>query len=124
MEKPAGKNLKIMTLVKVLFVSYIVTGLLLLLLAMLLYKFDLGENQVNIGVIVIYLISCFLGGFITGKSVGNRKFLWGMVLGAAYFAVLAIITLAVNHTIQGELNNFFTTLVLCMAGGTLGGMIS
>ncbi|MBU9728796.1 TIGR04086 family membrane protein [Diplocloster modestus] len=124
MEKNVKKEVKVMTIIKILFVSYIITGILLLILALLLYKLDLGENQVNIGVIAIYLISCFAGGFIAGKRTGSRKFLWGMVVGGAYFAILTIITLALNHTLQGEIGNFFTTLVLCMAGGTLGGMLS
>ena len=76
MEKSAKKEVKVMTLIKILFVSYIITGILLLILALLLYKLDLGENQVNIGVIAIYLISCFAGGFIAGKRTGSRKFLW------------------------------------------------
>ena len=36
-------------------------------------------------------------GFMTGKRMGSRKFLWGLAVGLAYFAVMALISLAVNH---------------------------
>ena len=42
--------------------------LMLLLLALLLYKMGLGENQVNLGILIIYIVSCFLGGFYLGKK--------------------------------------------------------
>lgn len=66
------KSKTIFLVVKVLFAMYIVTGLILLLLTALLYKFDIGENVINLGVIVVYIISGFLGGFILGK-VKNEK---------------------------------------------------
>ena len=69
------KSKTIFLVVKVLFAMYIVTGLILLLLTALLYKFDIGENVINLGVIAVYIISGFLGGFILGKVKKTRKFL-------------------------------------------------
>ena len=43
------KSKTIFLVVKVLFAMYIVTGLILLLLTALLYKFDIGENVINLG---------------------------------------------------------------------------
>ena len=111
-------------LIKSLLAAYIVTGLLLLLLALLLYKLQLSESVVNIGIIAIYVAACFLGGFLEGKMMKTRKFLWGGAFGLLYFAVLAIISLAVGQGFSGSSSHFVTTLILCMAGGTLGGMVS
>ena len=86
MEQTAAKKSIPMLLMKSLLASYVLTALLLFLLAFLLYKFDLGESKVNLGITVIYILSCFLGGFLVGKGAGTRKFLWGMVLGAIYAA--------------------------------------
>lgn len=47
-----------------LLVMYLISGLLLLLLALLLFKMDLSEEVVKIGVIAIYIISGFCGGFL------------------------------------------------------------
>lgn len=124
MEKGKACQDAAVRLIKSLLAAYIVTGLLLLLLALLLYKLQLSESVVNIGIIAIYVAACFLGGFLEGKMMKTRKFLWGGAFGLLYFAVLAIISLAVGQGFSGSSSHFVTTLILCMAGGTLGGMIS
>lgn len=124
MEKGKSCQDAAVRMVKALLAAYIVTGLLLLLLAFLLYKLQLAESIVNVGIIAIYVIACFLGGFLEGKMMKTRKFIWGGAFGLLYFAVLAIISLAVGQGFSGTSSNFVTTLILCMAGGTLGGMVS
>lgn len=124
MEKGKACQDAAVRLIKSLLAAYIVTGLLLLLLALLLYKLQLSESVVNIGIIAIYVAACFLGGFLEGKMMRTRKFLWGGAFGLLYFAVLAIISLAVGQGFSGSSSHFVTTLILCMAGGTLGGMVS
>ena len=124
MEKGKACQDAAVRLIKSLLAAYIVTGLLLLLLALLLYKLQLSESVVNIGIIAIYIAACFLGGFLEGKMMKTRKFLWGGAFGLLYFAVLAIISLAVGQGFSGSSSHFVTTLILCMAGGTLGGMVS
>lgn len=124
MEKGKACQDAAVRLIKSLLAAYIVTGILLLLLALLLYKLQLSESVVNIGIIAIYVAACFLGGFLEGKMMKTRKFLWGGAFGLLYFAVLAIISLAVGQGFSGSSSHFVTTLILCMAGGTLGGMVS
>ncbi len=124
MEKGKACQDAAVRLIKSLLAAYIVTGLLLLLLALMLYKLQLSESVVNIGIIAIYVAACFLGGFLEGKMMKTRKFLWGGAFGLLYFAVLAIISLAVGQGFSGSSSHFVTTLILCMAGGTLGGMVS
>ena len=72
-------------IVKALLVSYLLTGGLLLLLAGLLYRFRLDEGKIQIGIILIYIFSCFAGGFLSGKMMKSRKFLWGVLLGLLLF---------------------------------------
>lgn len=115
---------KVIQILKVLVASYIVTGLVLVLLTTLLYHFEMGEGIISAGVIVAYLLSGFFGGFLIGKKQKEKKFLWGALVGAAYFVVLAAVSLLVYRKIQGDIGNFFTTMVLCIGSGTLGGMIS
>ena len=52
---------KLIPLVKGLLVAYGITGITLLLLAFLVFQMDLDESGVNLGIIVIYIVSCFLG---------------------------------------------------------------
>ena len=124
MEKGKACQDAVIRMIKALLASYIVTGAFLLVLALLLYKLQLSESIVNIGIIAIYVISCFLGGFLEGKMMKTRKFLWGGAFGLLYFVVLAVISLAAGQVFSGSSSHFVTTLILCMAGGTLGGMVS
>lgn len=110
--------------IKILFAMYIVTGILLLILAVMLYKFELGENIVNIGVIVTYIVAGFLGGFVLGKVKQNRKFLWGMMIGGAYFLILILASVVFQKGFSNDISHFATTFVLCVASGMAGGMLS
>ena len=118
------KNEKIANVLKGLLISYIVTGVFIMLLAFLLYKFALPERVVGIGVIVIYIISTFLGGFLLGKNMKVKKYLWGLLIGMSYFVVLMIVSLMVNGGFQNMAGNFFLTMILCGGSGMLGGMLS
>ena len=68
MEQTISKNAKPLQMMKALLLSYAVTGISLLVLAFLLYKMRLGESQVNLGILLIYIVSCLAGGFYMGKK--------------------------------------------------------
>ncbi len=109
---------------KCLLAAYLLTGGALLLLALLLYRFQLSGQAVNIGIVVIYTAAAFLAGFFAGKGTGERRFLWGLLAGTLYFVLLALLTLLVNHGFKDLGNHFFTTLMICAGSGMLGGMLS
>lgn len=124
MEKRIGNAGKAVWMLKSLLASYIVTGVLLLILSFVLYKFDLGEAKVTAGIVAIYVLATFVGGFIIGKLTKARRFVWGLALGIVYFALLLLISLGVYRTLQGTGVNIVTTFLLCAGGGMLGGMVS
>lgn len=113
-----------LSVLKILLFMYIVTGILLMILAGMLYKMQLSESVVSAGVVVIYVVSGFLGGFLAGKIMKSRRFLWGMVMGGCYFLILIIGSIAFQHGIGMDIGRFFTTLILCTASGMIGGMAS
>ena len=111
-------------LLKSLLVSYLMAGALLLLLALLLYRMQLSAQAVSIGILVIYAVTAGLSGWLAGKGMQDRRFLWGLLTGSLYFCVLAALTLIVNHGLQDVGNHFFTTLMICSGAGMLGVMLS
>ena len=117
-------RLPLLFLLKCLLFSYIFTGGLLMLLALLVYRFGLSEKIVSLAIIGIYIAATFMAGFITGKRQKSRKFLWGLVMGGLYFLVLVILSLAVNRSFQDVASNFVTVFILCAGSGMLGGMLS
>ncbi len=115
---------KMLSVVKGLLASYAVTAGLLMLMALLLLKLKLPWTAVTAGVMSTYLFSCFLGGFLLGKGVGKNKFLWGLILGAAYFVLLLILSAIAAPGDFGGAGGLFATLLLCCAGGMTGGMLA
>ena len=119
-----GQKSGVMRIFQALLVSYIITGILLLVLAVLLYKLNLDKGKVTAGITGIYVVSAFAGGLLIGKLQKVRKFIWGLMLGILYFLLLVLVSFGVYHTLQGDVMQIVTTLVLCAAGGMLGGMLS
>lgn len=122
-QNPRTEGIPVGFLVKSLLFSYILTALLLAVLSFALYKLGLDEKTVSIAIIAIYVAGTFFGGFVTGKRMGSRKFLWGLLMGTLYFLVLAVVSLCVGKGSIELGSSFFTTLMLCAGGGMLGGML-
>ena len=72
------------------FVMFLISGLLLLLLALLLYKMEPGEPVIKIGIVAVYVISGLCGGFLMGKRMREQKFLWGLAAGVIYLSLIHI----------------------------------
>ena len=119
-----GAGVSVLTILKILLAMYLLTGALLLILSAMLYKLQLSESAVSVGIVVIYVISGFLGGFLSGKVMKTRRFFWGMIMGASYFLILVVGSILFQQGIHMELSRFFTTLILCTASGMIGGMAS
>ena len=77
----------------------------------------------TIAISAVYVVTTFAAGFLTGKRMETRKFLWGAAVGTAYFVILAVVSVLVRTPETALGNSFWTTMVLCVAGGTLGGML-
>ena len=118
------KNIKVIWWIKSLLASYIVTGILLLVLTFFMYKFELNEKIVSAAIVGIYVVSTLIGGMIIGKLTKSKRYLWGMVLGIVSFVLLLLITLGVYRTLNGDSVSIVTSLILCAGGGMTGGMIS
>lgn len=63
-------------ILKCLLISYLITTGLLLLLALMLYRFGLSEKVVSICIIAIYILVTFLAGFLARKREGTRKLIY------------------------------------------------
>lgn len=113
-----------LSILKKLVLAYLITAVLLMLLSMLLYKLQLQEKTVRIGIIFIYAVSCFAAGFIAGKSAEKKQFIWGLLTGVLYFAVLAIVSILIKQSFEAVSGRFATTFLICAGSGMLGGMLS
>lgn len=122
----SGKNK--LDYVKDIFVSlvggYGLTFLGIVILAFLLLMFQISEDMVDVGIILIYILACLGTGIIMGKRTKLKKFFWGMIGGGMYFFVLLIMSMLLHNSLGGEGRDLLTVLFICVGSGTLGGMIS
>ncbi len=105
-------------------VSYIITLLFLSILSLCLLHTDMNGSLANVFLILTAVLSCLVGGWIAGKKMKTRRFLWGILAGIIYFVILCLI-----KTILGEapvLNSphALTSMFCCIGSGMLGGMFS
>ena len=118
------KNMQVMWMIKALLACYIVTGVLLIVISALVYRLQLKEQIVTACIVSVYAISTFIGGFIAGKIKEKRKFFWGLLIGTIYYLLLILISFGVYRQVTNQNTELFTTFVLCIGGGVLGGMIA
>ena len=124
MEHAEGNRKIVLKVLSTLLIMYILTVVALFVLAFLLYKMELTENIVTIGITAIYVVSGLLGGIIIGKRMKTRRFLWGIIMGAAYFLVLLIGSALLNRGLTSDMLLIGLPLVMCMGAGMIGGMVS
>ena len=109
---------------KIILAMFVTTAILLFVLALFVWQLQPGGRVISIGISVVYVVSCLVGGFFAGKVQGTKKFVWGMLMGFLYVIVLLGITLIVMKGFHADLSQFVLNLLLCLGGGMIGGMIS
>ena len=101
--------MKVRAILKSLLFAYALTGVALLLLALVLFAFDLGETAVDAGIIII---------------VRKDKYLWGVITGLTYYVLLLTVSVMAKGGWDMSAAHAVTTFFMCTGGGTLGGMLS
>jgi putative membrane protein (TIGR04086 family) len=124
MDKTIRQNTKMFSILKGLLLSYIITAFILLILAFLMLKLDLSGMIISGGINFAYIISAFAGGFLVGKKVEQKKFLWGLIMGVFYFVVVLLVSLMMNSVAPLSLGSLLTVFIISSLSGMLGGMIS
>ncbi len=106
-----------------LFCAYLVTAGILFMLALFLYHFDLSKEVISTGIILTYVAAGLFAGFLAGKRMKQKKYIWGLFMGVAYYVVLLMLSLLTKHSVYST-ESVLTTFILCAGGGMLGGMLS
>ena len=104
--------------------SYLITGILLLILSFILYRWDLSAGKLQIGIYIVYGLVNLINGWILGKCCRTRRFVWGALGGVLYFVILFLVSLIINHGIVIEFTGILWSFLICVLGGMAGGMVS
>ena len=114
-----GKTVKVIG--TALGVSFLVTLLFLLILALAMLKVGLSEEIVSKIMISGYLLDPAAGGFLLGKKQKVNRFLWGLLIGVLYFLIYLAIAVCTLDVPMAEL--LWVAVPICL-GGMAGGMLS
>lgn len=123
-ERKAAEMNRIIALIKGLVIAGLTTVILLLVLAFVMLQMQPDLKTAEMGILIIYVLSVFAGGWFCGKKAGNRKFLWGMVTGVSYFLLLVTVSVMGERVLQSGMTEGITAFLICVAGGTVGGMLA
>ena len=110
--------------IKCMAVAFLVTLLLLVLVAFFWYKLDIASSVIGGMLVASYIISNFIGGWIIGKNAEKRKFLWGLLLGIGYFLIICLVSFLGNAYTLGDIKDLCLVGILCSLSGMFGGMVS
>lgn len=114
---------KALTFVKVLLFEFIVSVVLLLITAALMYRIGFSMKTAQMIVCFIYALSTFVGGFILGKIQNSRRILWGLCAGGMYILMLLLVSILIKSSLQSD-GRIIWACICSVIGGCVGGMCS
>ena len=104
--------------------SFLVTTLCILLLAFLTYQLHIPQQGIRIGITITYVLSCFLGGFLSGRK-REKKYIKGCITGVCYVIVLIIFSCFKYDSISFlQEGRTLVIAAICIGSATLGGMLA
>ena len=113
---------KLIPVIRTLLLSFLISIIILCLMALLMWKLSLSDGQVKTGLYLSYLLSCLFGGFCFGHIFPKRRSLWGLCFGIGYFVLLALVCVVVAKATLSY--PAFLVLGLCCLGGCAGSFFS
>lgn len=105
------------------FVSFVLTALLLVVVAFVLYQTKASVEHIGGAILLVYAVAAFVGGMIFSAQKDSRHYLMGGLFGLAYFGVIYGVSAVWNKSLSTMFPAILTTLLVCVLAGMLGGML-
>ena len=113
---------QIIQLIKGVMMGYAITCIIFLAYAMLITYTQMSERSLPIVIAVTTLLSVMIAGFDASKGAPSRGWMWGMIAGFIYMAVLGVIMIVMLPGFSADTRTL-TVIMLSLAGGALGGIL-
>lgn len=118
-----GNKTKAVKMIKSVVAAYVITAVALLVLSFIMYKCKISMTGANGGILLTYVLSCLVGGFIFSGCLAQKRYLGGGVLGVVYFLVAYVVSAVWNQSLADQMPGMLTAFLICIFSGMLGGMI-
>lgn len=103
---------------------YVFSVVLLGIGSVIIWKTGVTAKSISMAVILVYVLSCFGGGFLLGKKREASKLIMGMLDWSCYFGILLLIGLAAGNTTLAGNSWIFSGGIVCAVAGMVGGMLA
>ena len=110
--------------IKAMILGYFLSAAALCVLAFLMYQFEVKETHLRLGILMVYVASCLVGGMYIGRKMKKRQYLWGLMVGLFYFSVHMAGVIALEGVTPERIVPITALALLCMGSGMMGGAIS
>lgn len=120
---PATAVSTLLKAVKLIFISYIISVVMIMALAAVLVYTDMPDSYSEPGVKIIELFAAFLSALLIAKNVGGKGWLCGLLAGGANIIILLLLgSLLMNSVFFTNSNiSLISCGALCgIAGGIVG----
>lgn len=104
-------------------VAYVLTALLLVVVAFVLYQTKASVEHMGGAILLVYAIAAFVGGMVFAAQKDSRHYLMGGLFGLAYFVIIYGVSAIWNKSLSAMFPAILTTLLVCVLAGMLGGML-
>ncbi len=102
--------------------AFAVTWIVFIIYALLLTYTSVTEKGIPAVVMITTIISTLIAGFDAAKGARSKGWMWGMGAGLIYAMILLVIGTWITKRFAMD-RTAITSLITCIGGGGLGGMI-
>lgn len=110
-------------MMKSILIAYLLTAIVLLAFSFLMYKMKISIAGAGAGILLTYVISCLVGGFVYSGAHEEKKYLGGGILGMVYFIIVYCVSAWWNRSLAVAMPGILTAFFVCVLAGMLGGML-
>ncbi len=118
----SNEKLNVVSLMKGLLVSYIITIPVFMLLALILTNTDFPKRLITPAVVVTTVISVLTAGFVSTRGVRNKGWLNGSIVGLIYMTILYLISSLIYNDFSID-KYVITMTVIGIISGAIGGIV-
>lgn len=117
-----NEKMSIISLLKGLLVSYIITIPAFMLFALILANTDFPQRLTTPAVVVTTLVSVLTAGAISTKGIRNRGWLNGSIVGLIYMIILYVLSSLVYNDFS--IDKYVVTMtIIGILAGAIGGIV-
>ncbi len=115
-------NINLRAVLKGAVFAVLITFLIALVLALLSYFTEVGEQIITVGIYASVVIGVLLGTIAVSRAAEHKALLHALLVCVLYFAVIAVLSFTVNGSLNVN-NHFMIAAGMALASGFLGCII-